>query len=56
MQGKGNKANKVSKIKYVMEYKPVLPKINGFIKQHISILHSEDAFKTLLPTDIFNII
>ena len=56
MQRKGNKANKFNIIKYVMKYKPVLPKINGFIKQHISILHSDDAFKTLLPTDIFNII
>ena len=55
MQGKGNKSNKVSKIKYVMEYKPVLPKINGFIKQHISILHGDDTFKKKLEITVFTI-
>ena len=39
-----------------MEYKTVLPKIDGFIKKHISILHSDDAFKTLFPTDFFTFI
>ena len=38
-----------------MEYKTVLPKIDGFIKKYVSILHSDDAFKTLFPTDFFTI-
>ena len=55
MQRKGNKANKFNIIKYVMKYKPVLPKINGFIKQHISILHGDDTFKKKLEITVFTI-
>ena len=36
-----------------MKYKPILPKIDGIIKKHDSILHSDDAFKTLFPTGFF---
>ena len=34
----------------------MLPKIEGIIKKHISILHSDNAFKTLLPKDCFSTI
>ena len=33
-----------------------LPKIDGIIKEHISILHSDDALKTLFPKDCFSTI
>ena len=32
----------------------MLPKIDGIIKKHISILHSDDALKALFPKDCFN--
>ena len=38
------------------KYNPRLPKINGIIKKHISILHSDDALKTFFPTDFFSTI
>ena len=47
------KANPVSKIKFVTKYNPILPKIDGIIKKHISILHSDDALKTLFPKRLF---
>ena len=39
------KTNQVIKIKSVTKYNPRLPKTDGFIKKHISILHSDDALK-----------
>ena len=39
-----------------MKYNPKLPKIDGIIKKHISIRHSDDAFKTLFPKDCFSTI
>ena len=50
------KTNQVSKIKFVRKYNPMLPKIDGIIKKHISILHSDDALKTLFPKDCFSTI
>ena len=38
------------------KYNPRLPKINGIIKKHISILHSDDALKTFFSTDFFSTI
>ena len=37
-------------------YNPSLPKIDGIIKKHISILHSDDALKTVFPKDCFSTI
>ena len=34
----------------------MLPKIDGVIKNLFSILHSDDALKTLLPKDCFSTI
>ena len=48
------KTNHVSKIKFVTKYNPKLPKIDGIIKKHISIIHSDDALKTLFPKDCFS--
>ena len=39
------KTTQFSKIKFVTKYNPKLPKTNGIIKKHISILHSDDALK-----------
>ena len=50
------KTTQVSKIKFVTKHNPKLPKINGIIKKHISILHSDDAIKTLFPKDCFSTI
>ena len=47
------KTNQVSKTKFV---KPMLPKIDGIIKKHILILHSDDALKTVFPKDCFSTI
>ena len=46
----------ISKIKFVTTYNPRLPKIDGIIKKHISILHSDDALKTVFPKDCFSTI
>ena len=34
----------------------MLPKIDGIIKKHILILHSDDALKTVFPKDCFSTI
>ena len=47
------KTNQVSKIKFVRKYNPMLPKIDGIIKKHISIVHSDCALKTLFPFVLF---
>ena len=41
------KTNQVNKIKFVTKYNLRLPKIDGIIKKHISILHNDDALKRL---------
>ena len=50
------KTDQVSKIKSVTKYNPSLSKIDGIIKKHISILHSDDALKTVFPKDCFSTI
>ena len=50
------KTNQVSEIKFVTMYNPMLAKIDGIIKKRISILHSDDVLKTLLPKDCFSTI
>ena len=45
------KTNRVSKIKFVTKYNPMLPKIGGIIKKHNAVQHSDDALKTLFPKD-----
>ena len=50
------KTNQVSKIKCVTKCNPMLPKIDIIFKKHISILHSDDALKTLFPKDCFSTI
>ena len=48
--------NHVNKIKFVTKYNPRLPKIDGIIKKHISILHNDDALKTVFPKGCFSTI
>ena len=50
------KTNQVSKTKFVTKYNPMLPKIDVIFKKHISILHSDDALKTVFPKDCFSTI
>ena len=50
------KSNQVNKIKFVTKYKPRLPKIDGIIKKHISVLHNDDALRTVFPKGCFSII
>ena len=50
------KTNQVNKIKFVTKYNPRLPKIDGIIKKHISVLHSDYALKTVIPKDCFSTI
>ena len=50
------KTNQVSKIKFVTKYNLRLPKIDGIIKKHISILHNDDALKTVFPKGCFSTI
>ena len=49
MHGKA-KTNQVSKIKLVTKYKPRLRKRDGIIRRHISIVHNDDALKTVFPS------
>ena len=44
----------ISKIKFVTTCNPRLPKIDGIIKKHISILHSDDALGTVFPKECFS--
>ena len=48
------KINLVSKIKFVTKFNRMLPKIDGIIKNHIPVLHSDDPLKTLFPKDCFS--
>ena len=50
------KTNQASKIKCVTKYHPMLLKIDVIFKKLISILHSDDALKTLFPKDCFSTI
>ena len=50
------KTNQVSKIKFVTKCNPRLPKIDGIIKKNISILHNDDALKTVFPKVCFSTI
>ena len=55
MQGKANlKPIKSVKSNLWLNTNPRLPKIDGIIKKHISILHSDDALKTVFPKDFFS--
>ena len=50
------KTSQVSKIKFVTKCNPRLPKIDGIIKKNISILHNDDALKTVFPKVCFSTI
>ena len=57
MQGKVNlKPTKSVKSNLWTKYNPRLPKRDGIIKKHISILHNDDALKTVFPKDWFSTI
>ena len=50
------KTNQLNKIKFVTKYNPRLPKIDVIIRKHISILHNDDALKTVFPKGCFSTI
>ena len=55
MQGKANlKPIKSVKSNLWLNTNPRLPKIDGIIKKHISILHSDDALGTVFPKECFS--
>ena len=49
-----SKTNQVTKIKFVTKHNPRVPKIDGIIKKHISILYNDDALRTVFPKDCFS--
>ena len=55
-RAKRPKTNQVSKIKFLTTYNPSLPKIDGIIRKHLSLLHSDDSLKQLFPANIFSTI
>ena len=50
------KNNQVSKIKFLTTYNPGLPKIDGIIRKHLPLLHSDDSPQKLFPANIFSTI
>ena len=57
MQVKTNlKPTKSVKSKFVTKCNPRLPKIDGIIKKNISIVHNDDALKTVFSKDCFSTI
>ena len=46
--------NQVSKIKFLTTYTSSLPKIDGIIRKHLSLLHSDDCLKQLYPANMFS--
>ena len=55
-RAKRPKNNQVSKIKFLTTYNPSLPKIDGIIRKHLPLLHSDDSLKKLFPANIFSTI
>ena len=55
-RAKRPKNNQVSKIKILTTYNPSLPKIDGTIRKHLLLLHSDDSLKKLFPPNILNTI
>ena len=55
-RAKRPKNNQVSKIKFVTTYNPSSPKIDGVIRKHLSLLHSDDSLKQLFPANVFSTI
>ena len=50
------KNNQVSKIKFLTTYNPSLPKTDGIIRKHFSLLHRDDSLKQLFSANIFSTI
>ena len=56
-RAKRPKNNQVSKIKLLTTYNPSLPKIDGIIRKHLPLLHSDDGLlKKLSPANTFSTI
>ena len=51
-RAKRPKDSQVSKIKFLTTYNPSLPKIDGIIRKHLSLLQSDDPLKQLFPANI----
>ena len=55
-RAKRPKSNQVSQIKFLTSYNPSLHKIDGIIRKHFPLLHSDDSLKKLYPANIFSTI
>ena len=55
-RAKRPKNNQVSKIKFLTTYNPSLPKIDGLIRKHCFLLHSDGSLKQLFSGNIFSTI
>ena len=50
------KQNQVRKIDFFTSNNPSLTCMNTLIEKHLPLLHSDDKFKTLFPTETFNVV
>ena len=55
-RAKRPKTNQISKINFLTTCNPSLPKIDGIIRKHLSLLHSTDSLKQLFLANIFSTI
>ena len=55
-RAKRHKNNQVSRIKFLTTCNPSLPKIDGVIRKHFSLLRSDDSLKQLFPANMFSTI
>ena len=46
----------LSEIKFLTTYNPTLTKIDGTIRKHLSLFHSDDSLKQLFPVNTFSTI
>ena len=53
-KAKRPRSNQVSRIKFLTTYNLSLSKIDGTIRKHLSLLHSDDSLKQLFPANIFS--
>ena len=46
----------MSKVKFITNFSPALPSIEGLFKKHIHYLHSDEVLKKFFPNKIFSVI
>ena len=53
-RAKRTKNNQVNRIKFLTTYNQGLPKIDGIIRKHLSLLHSDECLRQLFPANMFS--